>query len=242
MIAFFAWLALSPAAILEQADVEERLGAPVPLDLAFRDEGGRAVKLRDYAGKPIVLVLAYYRCPMLCGLVLQGTLKALGKIGLPAGEYRFVSVSFDPADTPDNARLARDKQGAKDAAFLVGDARSIAALTGAVGFRYVWDDATQQFAHPSIVVVLTGDGRISRYLYGVEPAPRDLRLALLEAGEGKIGSLVDRVILACYRWDPSSRRYGAAIQGFVRIGSFLIFVVVVSGLALLWRRDRRRQQ
>jgi protein SCO1/2 len=231
---------LSPAAILEQADVEERLGAPVPLDLPFRDEHGREVTLRDVAGgagRPTVLVLAYYRCPMLCGLVLRGTLKAAAQVGLDG--YRFVSVSFDPRDTPSDAQAAKDKQGEARASFLVGDAAAISALTRAVGFRYLWDPATEQFAHPAVSVVLTGDGRISRYLYGVEPPARDLRLALLEAGEGKIGSLVDRVILSCYRWDPSQRRYGPAIQGFFRLGSLLIFVAVAGTLAWLWRRDRR---
>jgi protein SCO1/2 len=226
--------------ILAKADVEERLGAPVPLELTFRDEDGRPVALRTVAGgAPIVLVLAYYRCPMLCGLVLEGVRKALAKIDLEG--HRLVTVSFDPADTPDEARAARDRVGAPNSAFLVGDPVTIERLTQAVGFRYAWDPDTRQFAHPAVVMVLTGDGRLSRYLYGIEPAPRDLRLALLEAGEGKIGSFVDRVLLTCYRWDPAARRYGPAIQGFIRIGSLVIFVAVAAGMAVLWRRDRRRQ-
>lgn len=260
MTAFFvAVLALSgpelpsvaPPAV-QAVDVEERLGRVVPADLAFTDSSGRPVRMRDLVsdGKPVLLALAYYRCPMLCGLTLRGLARGLSGLGWKLGEdYRVVTVSFDPRDTPDTA--ARTQAGvlaeigrpdARDAwPFLVADEATIRALTDAVGFRYALDERTGEYAHPAVVVALAPGGKIVRYLYGVEFFPRDLRLAMVESGEGRAGSFFDRVLMTCYRYDPLTRRYGPYIFGFLRIGAVVIFVVAASFVAWMWRLERRRR-
>jgi protein SCO1/2 len=198
--------------------------------------------------KPAVVVLAYYRCPMLCGLVLQGLVAGLKGVGLRLGQdYRVLTVSFDPRDTPGAARRKRESvlAGLGGAAsdprawpFVVGAEPSIRALAGELGIRYAYDPRTDQYAHPAAAVVLTKEGRISRYLYGVEYAPRDLRLALVEAGQGRTGTIVDRVLLTCYRYDPASRRYGPFVVGFLRIGGALILATVILLVATLFWRGR----
>jgi len=239
---------LPPAA--READVDEHLGAVVPSDITLLGERGEAVKTGDvFAGSvPTILVLAYYRCPMLCPLLLDGVSKGLAEAGYEAGvDYRLVTVSIDPEDTPADAakrrervaqKLGAEKEGA--VRFFVGSAESTRALADAVGFRYGYDEATKQYAHPAVLTVLAPGGRVSRYLYGLEPEPRDLRLSLVEAAEGKVGTIVDRVLVTCYRYDPATRRYGPYITGFFRIGSLLILGTIGTTLGLLWRRDRRR--
>jgi len=240
-----------PRPVLE-ADIEERLGHRVDPSLAFTDADGRTVHLGDRGsgGQPVVLVLAYYRCPMLCGLVLHGVVEGMKKLDWQLGrEYRAVTVSFDPRDTPAAAEqkqasalagLGRPAVRGGDWPFLVGQESSIRALAEAVGFRYAYDARTDQYAHPAAAIILTPDGRVSRYLYGVTFSARDLRLALLEAGEGKIGTIVDRLILTCYRYDPATRAYGPFIVGFMRIGGVVILLVVL-GLVLVLLRAERRQ-
>ncbi|MDI3287981.1 SCO family protein [Polyangium sp. 15x6] len=232
-----------------QADVDERLGGYVPRDIVLRGERGEEVKTGELlAGDvPVLLVLAYYRCPMLCPLLLTGVSKGLAEAGYTPGEdYRLVTVSIDPEDTPTDAAKRRDalaeKLGAKPGSlrFLVGTAEASRAVADAVGFRYGYDSSTEQYAHPAVVTVLAPDGRISRYLYGLEPSAWDLRLALVEAAAGKVGTIVDRVLVTCYRYDPATRRYGPYITGFLRIGSLLILCTVGTTLGMLWRRDRRR--
>lgn len=232
-------------------DVEEHLGARIPRDIELRDESGKTIATSELFDDthPVVLVLAYYRCPMLCPVVLQGVTKALGDAGLTMGsDYRLVTLSIDPEDTPVEAQKRKDallvKAGAeaqRGAHFLVGSAAATRAVADAVGFRYAFDASTSQYAHPAVVMVLGPGGRISRYLYGPQPEARDVRLALTEAAEGKIGSIVDRVLLTCYRFDPATRRYGPSIVVFFRLGAILIFVVVSSLLAMLWRLERRRR-
>ena len=236
--------------ILRNVAIAQRLDHPLPLDLPFRDEAGRTVHLADYFGKrPVVLVLAYYNCPMLCTQVLNGLLSSLRVLPLDVGrEFEVVTVSFDPRDTPAAARAKKEpyvgRYGRRGAAagwhFLTGEPRSIAGLTDAVGFRYAWDERIGQFAHASAIYVATPDGRLSRYFFGIEYAPRDLRLALVEASQGKIGTLVDALLLYCYHYDPVAARYGAVVMNMVRLGG----VAIVSGLSvflvLMWRRDRRR--
>ncbi|HEY3171868.1 MAG TPA: SCO family protein [Thermoanaerobaculia bacterium] len=236
--------------ILRNVAIEQHLDRPLPLDLPFRDEAGRSVRLADYFGKrPVVLVLAYYNCPMLCTQVLNGLLSASRVLSFDAGrEFEIVTVSFDPRDTPEAARAKKEpyvaRYGRPGAAagwhFLTGEARSIAGLTEAVGFRYARDEAIGQFAHASAIYVATPDGRLSRYFFGIEYAPRDLRLALVEASRGKIGTPVDQLLLYCYHFDPAAGRYGAVVMNMVRVGGVAAVLVLTVFLLLMWRRDRRR--
>jgi protein SCO1/2 len=246
---------LPPAA--QAVDIDEHLGGQVDRALAFTDDRGVHLTLgQALAGdRPAVIVLAYYHCPMLCGLVLRGLVDGLSKVGLRLGDdYQAITVSYDPRDTPEGARqkrastlggLGRSPEAEADDArawpFLVGEDREIHALADELGIRYAHDARTDQFAHPAAAIVLTPDGRVSRYLYGIDFPPRDLRLALVEAGQGKTGTIVDRVLLTCYRYDPSARRYGPFIFGFMRIGGALILVVVAALLFALFRGERRRR-
>lgn len=233
-------------------DLEEHLGRTVRGDLIFTDASGRRVRLGDYfnRGEPVLLVLAYYRCPMLCGLVLRGAALGLSLLPYRLGEhYQAITVSFDPHDGPGAAAQKRASTlsvlGVDPATpewpFLVGDEAASRALADDLGFRYAYDPETDQYAHPAALFVLTKEGRISRYLYGAEFPARDLRLALLEASRGEIGSIVDRVIMTCYRYDPASRRYGPFLLGFIRIGGALILLTTVGLLAALRWAERARR-
>ena len=237
---------------VQQVDIDEHLGALLPLELPFVDENRRPVKLGDYFrdGKPVVLVLAYFRCPMLCDLVLHGVLHSLTKQHLVLGrDYRALTVSIDPKDTPQAA--ARKQEGMlqglnmpeKTAAwpFLTGAQANVKALADRLGFEYAYDPKSDQYAHPACAFVITPQGRISRYLYGVKFRPLDVRLALDEAAHGKIGGIVDRVLLCCFRYDPATRRYGWYVKGILRGGATLTLLIVGGALGLLWRRERRRR-
>ena len=212
---------------LREIGFDQNLDKPVPLDTPFRDESGRAVTLGDYFGqRPVVMVFAYYDCPMLCTMVINGLASALDVLSLePGRDFEIVTVSFDPRDTPATAAakkaayIARYKKPGAAAAwhFLTGDQTSIDRLTKAAGFRYVWDKDTNQFAHPTGVIVLTPDGRLARYLFGIEYGPRDLRYALVEASNGKVGSAVDTLLLYCYHYDPMTGRYGLVIMRAIRL-------------------------
>jgi protein SCO1/2 len=236
--------------ILRQVSIEQRLGRPLPLDSTFRDEAGRAVRLGDYfGGKPVVLVLAYYNCPMLCTQVLNGLVSAMRVLSFDAGrEYDVVTVSFDPRDEPSDARAKKEpyvsRYGRAGAAagwhFLTGEKPSIDALTEAVGFRYAWDEKVGQFAHASAIYVATPEGKLSRYLYGIEYAPRDLRLALVEASQSRIGTPVDQLLLYCYHYDPAAGRYGAVVMNIVRVAGVAFTLILSTFLAMMWRRERRR--
>lgn len=238
--------------ILRQVSIEQRLGKPLPLDRTFRDEAGRVVRLGNYFGKkPVVLVLAYYNCPMLCTQVLNGLLSAMRVVSFDAGrEYEVVTVSFDPRDEPSDARAKKtpyvSRYGRPGAAagwhFLTGEKPAIDALTEAVGFRYAWDEKIGQFAHASAIYVATPDGKLSRYIYGIEYAPRDLRLALVEASRGKIGTAVDQLLLYCYHYDPAAGRYSAVVLNMVRVAGVAAVLLLCTFLAVMWRRDRRRDR
>jgi protein SCO1 len=238
--------------ILRKVAIEQHLDRALPLDLSFRDEAGRTVRLGQYFGKrPVVLVLAYYDCPMLCTQVLNGLLSAMRILTFDAGrEFEVVTVSFDPRDDPSDARAKKEpyvaKYGRAGAAagwhFLTGEPAAIASLTDAVGFRYAWDERLQQFAHASAIYVATPDGRLSRYFYGIEYAPRDLRLALVEASRGKIGTPVDQLLLYCYHYDPVAGRYGAVVMNMVRAGGVAFVLVLTAFLFLMSRRERRRRE
>jgi len=236
-----------PAALRDVA-FDQRLGEALPLDAALVDESGRAVRLGDYFGRrPVVLSLAYYGCPMLCTLSLNGLASAMKTLSFDAGrEFDVVTVSFEPKETPEQAASAKktylERYGRPEAAagwhFLTGDAAAVAAVTRAVGFRYAWDEETRQYAHPTGVVVATPEGRIARYLYGVEYAPKDLRFALVEASAGRVGTPVDQLLLYCYEYDPVRGRYGAAIMRTVRFMGILTVLGLVALIAVLRRGER----
>ena len=261
---FAAWLVICAASlraqtatppdtrppILRDVAIEQHLDRPLPLDLAFHDETARNVRLRDYFGKrPVVLVLAYYNCPMLCTEVLNGLTAAMRVLTFDAGrDFEVVTVSFDPRDRPSDARAKKEPYvarygrptGAAGWHFLTASPASIAGLTEAVGFRYTRDEKTGQFAHASAIYVATPDGRLSRYFYGIEYAPRDLRLALVEASQGKIGNPVDQLLLYCYHYDPAAGRYGAVVMNIVRVAGVGVVLLLATFLTVMWRRDRKR--
>ena len=238
----------SPAALREVA-FEQKLGQQLPLDIGLRDDAGRAVKLSDYFGtRPVVLTLVYYECPMLCTLTLNGLTSALSVLSFDVGrEFDVVTVSFEPKETPalaaakKAAYLKRYKRRGAEAGwhFLVGDKPELDRLTAAVGFRYAWDERTKQWAHPSGVVTLTPQGRISHYLFGIEYAPKDLRLSLVEAAQGNIGTAVDQVLLYCYQYDPATGKYGAAVMRLLRATSVLTVIALAGFILAMWRRERR---
>lgn len=233
--------------VLKSVAIDQRLGAQLPLDAVFRDETGREVRLGDYfkADKPVVLTLVYYQCPMLCNEVLNsvtGTLQAVKFT--PGTEYEIVTVSFDARETPDMAARKKDtylkrlgRPGAETGwHFLTGDQAAIDALTEATGFHYAWDDRSKQFAHASAIMVATPQGKLSHYFYGIEYAPKELRLSLVEASSNKIGSPVDQLILFCYHYDPTSGKYGLVVMNIVRAAG----VLTVFGLVALVLALRRR--
>jgi protein SCO1/2 len=234
---------------LEGVGFDQKLGAQVPLDLAFRDESGAQVRLGAYFGqRPVLLVLSYFECPMLCTLVLNGVTSALKAVPFAPGEdFEIVTVSFDPREKPELAAKKKanyvelyGKPGAGAAwHFLTGDEPAIQALTSAVGFRYRYDASSNQYAHAAGIMVLTPDGRISRYLFGIEYAPKDIRLALVEASTGKIGSFVDQVLLFCFHYDPESGTYGTAAINLIRAGGVVTLAALALFLIASWRRDRR---
>jgi protein SCO1/2 len=238
----------------EEISVDERPGAQVPADLLLRDQEGRAFRLGDrLGGRPLLLVLAYYRCPMLCDLVLRGLAQAVAQLGWqPGRELDALTVSIDPKDTPAAARLKQGHvlqvlgrpESAAGWPFTVADEASVRRLADRIGVHYVHDERSDQYAHPAVALVLTPDGRVSRYVYGVTFRPFDLRLALTEAGGGQIGArgAVDHVLLTCFRYDPSARRYGFYVLGLLKGGGLLVLLLGGAGLFVLIRRDRARQR
>lgn len=265
VVAAFAALLLAPAgafaqdrteplpAELENVGIDEHLDARVPLDAEFTDDLGRTVRLGDAfaAGRPVILTLNYYRCPMLCTLVLNGlvdTLKAL-EWG-PGDGYEIVTVSIDPTETPTLARSKKQsylealaRPGAESSwRFLTGKRDAIDAVADAVGFRYSYDPDTRQYAHAAAILVLTSDGRVSRYLYGVQYDPKTLRLSLVEASEGRIGTALDRLILYCYHYDPSTGTYAPQALAIMRGGAALTILVLGAVLSTFWIREARRRR
>ena len=236
-----------PAGILTAIGVDQKLNAPVPLDLHFKNEEGKDVRLGDlFRGKPIVLSLVYYECPMLCSMTLNGLVKSTKPLAFKIGnEFDIVTISIDPRETPELAAAKKEvylkDYGRPGAApgwhFLTGPADSIQKLTGAVGYRYQWDDYTKQWAHVSAIVILTPDGRVSQYLYGIEFSARDLRLSLVQASQNKIGTLVDRILLYCYHYNPETGKYGLVIMSTVRIASLGTVFALAAFIFLSRRRE-----
>jgi protein SCO1/2 len=233
---------------LQNVGIEQHLDAQVPPDLIFRDDTGKTVKLGDYFGrKPIILNLVYYNCTMLCGEALAGLASAMRLIKFDVGnEFDVVTVSFDPRETPDMAAAKKidyvKRYGRPQAAagwhFLAGQPDSINALTKAVGFQYQYDAKSKQYAHATAIMVLTPQGRVSRYFYGVDFPPKDLRMGLVEASQGKIGNAVDAVLLYCYHYDPETGKYGAMVSNILRLAAAATMVLLGGLILILWRLDR----
>ena len=230
--------------------IDQKLDAQVPLDLTFRDENGREVQLGSFfrSRKPVLLAPVYYRCPMLCMQILGGVASSLKAVSFnPGRDFEVVAFSFDPKDTPETAAEKRElyvhrynrPNTANGWHFLTGDESNIQALTKAIGYRYKYDPATDQYAHASGIMLLTPDGRVSRYFYGVEFSPRDLRLGLVEASENKIGNAVDQVLLFCFHYDPATGKYGKLAVNVVRITGAGFVLMGGAFLLFLFRRERK---
>ena len=244
--------ATPPPQILSNIGIEQNLKQQVPLDLPFKDENGRVVKLADYFGsKPVILSLVYYECPMLCTETLNGMVSAFKVLKFEVGqEFDVVTISFDARETP---TLAAEKKknylrqygraGAEQGwHFLTGPQSSIDAVTKAVGFHYAWDQSTQQFAHATALMLLTPDGKIAQYYYGVEFSPRDLRFGIIEASQGKTGTLVDAVLLYCFHYDPRSGKYGAIITRVVQLAGGVTILLLGGFLIVMFRMEPKHQR
>jgi len=244
---------LKPAlpAALEGVGIDQKLDEQLPLDLTFRDEAGRSVPLSTFfrSKKPVILALVYYRCPMLCTQILNGLESSLKAVSFnPGQDFEILAVSFDPKDTPELAASKKQmylrRYGRPNTAngwhFLTGDEANIKALTDAAGFHFKYDPKTDQFAHASGIMIVTPDGRLSRYFYGVEYAPRDVRLGLVEASQNKIGNPVDQILLFCYHYDPATGKYGAMVMNIVRVTAAAFVLIGGTFLLIVLRRDLRR--
>jgi len=233
--------------LLQNVGFEPPLNGRLPLELPFRDETGRTVQLREYfTQKPVVLAFVYYGCPMLCDQLEQGVVGTLRMLSFnPGRDYEVVFVSFDDSEAPSMAAQKkasamthfRRPETANGWHFLTGSKESIAALTKAANFRFAYDEKNHLFAHASGILLLTPDGRISRYFYGVEFPGRDVRLGLVDASAGKIGSPVDHALLFCFHYDPSTARYSASILKIMRVGAIFTVLALVSGMLIFRRRD-----
>jgi protein SCO1/2 len=232
---------------LENVGIEQHLDAQVPPDLTFRDETGKTVKLGDYFGrKPLILNLVYYNCTMLCGEALAGLSSAMRLVKFDVGnEFDVITISFDPRETPEMAAAKKKdyvgRYGRANASagwhFLTGQPDSINALTKVVGLQYQYDPKSNQYAHATAIMVLTPQGRISRYFYGVDFPPKDLRMGLVEASQGKIGNAVDAVLLYCYHYNPETGKYGAMVANILRLAAAATILIMGIFLFILWRLD-----
>lgn len=238
---------------LKTIGIEQKLGSQLPLDTEFKNENGETVKLEKYfsSGRPVILALVYYECPMLCNQVLNGLTGSLKGINLEAGkDFEVLAISFDARENevPD---LAKNKKasyverygragGDEGFHFLTGSEQSIAAVTSAAGFNFKWDEKSNQFAHAGGIMITTPGGKMSRYLYGIDYAPRDLKLGLVESGENKVGGPVEQLLLYCYHYDPSTGKYGFAILNLIRGGGVLTLLLLGSMAIVFWRRNKRK--
>jgi protein SCO1 len=237
---------------LEQVGITQKLDTQLPLDLTFRDESGKTVMLKDYFGKkPVILNFAYYTCPMLCGELLKGLTTSLKGLKFELGnEFDVVTVSIDPHDTPETAAEKKaeyiQRYGHPERAagwhFLTGSQESITALTKAAGFGYQYNEQTMQFAHATAIMIVTPQGKLAQYFYGVDFAPKDLRLGIVQASNEKIGNLVDQVLLYCYHYDPASGKYGAVIANILRLAGGVTILVLGGFLLIMFRLERSLPQ
>jgi protein SCO1 len=242
---------LSASPLLKKVGIDQKMGAQVPLDLEFNDESGKLVALRQYFGKPVILALVYYQCPSLCNMVLNGLVRSAKSLTLTPGEdYEVVAVSFDPRETPEMARAKKqtymkdyNRPGAeKGWHFLTGDEAASKALADSVGFRFVYDTMTNQYAHGSGIILLTPEGRASRYFFGIDYPERDVRLGLVEASNRRIGSAIDQVELYCFHYDPANGKYGLVIMNVLRLGGLLTLGVLGGFMLVSLRRDFRARR
>jgi protein SCO1/2 len=241
---------ITSPAIFKKVSIAQNLNAQIPPDLVFRDEAGKPVRIGDFFGqKPIVLSLVYFDCPALCTEVLNGELRTMKAISLDLGkDFEAVTVSFEPKDTPALAKAKRDvylgQYGRSTAAehwhFLTGEQQSIDALTNVIGFHYAYDFSIRQYAHAAAILVLTPDGRIDRYFYGVVYPARDVRLGLVEASQGKIGTLTDHALLFCYQYDPMTGKYGVVVMNVLRAAGGLTVLLLAIFMTVMFLRERRR--
>jgi protein SCO1/2 len=245
-LALALFLIQNPDTVLTQIGIDQKLGARVNADISFRDEAGQTVRLGDYLGtKPVILTPVYYECPMLCGMLLNGLVKGMRVMPFTAGkEFEIVTFSIDPAERPDLAaerkqHYVRDYGRPEAAAgwhFLTGGPESIHKLADEIGFRYTYDTTTKQWAHTSGIAVLTPDGAVSRYLYGVEFDPYELKLSLIQASGRKIGSIVDRVLLYCFQYNPAPGRYSIAIMRLLRVAGAATVLLILGFLVIRFRK------
>lgn len=233
---------------LQKIDVVEKTGQTIPLDLVFTNDSGKQVTLSDYfnQGKPVVLVLAYYNCPMLCSLILNGLTEAAKQVSLePGKDYTILTISIDPTETYDLAAAKKKNYMAQLSildrpegwTFFVGEKSQSKALADSLGFLYYYDEKKQEYAHPAVLHVLTGEGQISRYLYGIEFKPNDLKISLLEAAKGKIGNSFDKILLYCFHYDPDSKGYVVFAGNVMKLGGLLTIVILGLFLGLLWSKE-----
>jgi protein SCO1/2 len=237
---------------LDGVDIAEHLGGPLPSDATYKDASGKVVRLGSYfdGKRPTLLVFAYHTCPMLCSLVLDATVNALKEVAWTVGkEFDVVSISIDPRDTPETATKKRDeivaKYGRGDAAgwhFLVGDETNIRKASDAVGFKFRYDERQGQYAHPAAIYLLTPDGKIARYLYGIQYDPGDVRFGLLEASEGRSVTTVERLLMYCYHYDPQGKKYSLVAMNVMRLGGAVTMVLLGGLLAVLWMRERSKKR
>ena len=239
--------------VIKDVGISPKFGEKLPLDIAFVDAEGKSIALGDlFVGKPVILHLVYYECPMLCKLSADGLLSTLATLSLkPGDDFTIVTINFDPREGPELSARARDlaltrfDEAERDTVekgwhFLTGDEAAIKAVTDAVGFRYVYDNSTKQYAHASGIFILTPDGTISRYLGGINYSPRDVRFAIVEASDGKVGTVADQVLMLCYMYDPTVGRYGFAIMTLMRVAGLLTVVTLAIAIVTMIRRERRR--
>ena len=237
---------------LQRVGIEQRLGESLPLDVRLKNEEGKEIVLGDLlqSGRPAILALVYYECPMLCNQVLNGLTGSLKGIALdPGKDYDVIAISFDAREN-DKPGLAANKKvsyverfGRKETAngwhFLTGDQAAIDAVTKAAGFKYEWDAKSNQFAHASGIMIVTPDGRLSHYFYGIDYAPKDVKLGLIEAADKRIGSVTDKLLLYCYHYDPATGKYGFAILGALRIAGIFTLIGMGAMGFVFWRRNRK---
>ena len=233
-------------AVLNRVGIDQKMGAQVPIDLPFNDESGRPVTLRQYLGKPVILALVYYQCPSLCNMVLNGVLRSVKNLNMTAGEeYDIVAISFDPRETAEMAaaKKASYVKGYNRAGsergwhFLTGPEASSRSLADAVGFHFAYDAVSNQYAHGSAIMLLTPEGRVTRYFYGIDYPARDVRLGLVEASNRRIGSAIDQVMLYCYHYDPSNGKYGMVIMNVLRVAGFCTVAALATFMIVMFRRD-----
>ncbi len=238
---------------LQSIGIEQKLGDKLPMDVELKDEDGRAVKLGDYfsKGKPVIIAFVYYECPMLCNQVLNGLTGSLKGINFDAGkDFDVLAISFDAREN-DKPELAKNKkagyverygrQGSENGwHFLTGSQASIDQVTKAAGFSYKWDEKSNQFAHAGGIMITTPDGKLARYLYGIDYAPKDLKFGLMESAESRVGNPAEQLLLYCYHYDPSTGKYGLAILNVIRLGAIATLIGMGAMALVFWRRNKRK--